>query len=118
MVRLVLHLFWGKLTSEIKNLKNEVINVKDEIMKMKAVKNRELGKQVEDRMKNASMPDKNRKKSQERKSLAAVNSKLNQLTHSSLMKFQPLSMGRVHFRFKGCWVVVFILFKFNRTFCM
>ena len=45
MVRLVLHLFWGKLTSEIKNLKNEVINVKDEIMKMKAVKNRELGKE-------------------------------------------------------------------------
>ena len=50
------------LTSEIKNLKNEVINVKDEMMKMKAVKKRELGKQLEDRMKNASMPDNNRKK--------------------------------------------------------
>ena len=49
----------------MKNLKSEVINLKDEIMKMKAAKDRELGKQVEGRMKNAPMPDKNRSKSRE-----------------------------------------------------
>ena len=49
----------------MKNLKSEVINLKDEIMKMKAAKDRELGKQVEGRMKNAPMPDNNRNKSRE-----------------------------------------------------
>ena len=47
----------------MKNLNSEVINLKD--MKMKAAKDRELGKQVEGRMKNAPMPDKNRSKSRE-----------------------------------------------------
>ena len=55
----------GEVGGEIKNLKSEVINLKDEIMKMKAAKDRELGKQVEGRMKNAPMPDKNRSKSRE-----------------------------------------------------
>ena len=50
---------------EMKNLKSEVINLKDEIMKAKAAKDRELGKQVEGRMKNAQMPDNNRNKSRE-----------------------------------------------------
>ena len=52
----------GKVGGEMKNLKSEVINLKDEIMKMKAAKDKELGKQVEGRMKNA---DKNRSKSRE-----------------------------------------------------
>ena len=55
----------GIFGGEIKNLKSEVINLKDEIMKMKAGKDRELGKQVEGRMKNASMPDNNRNNSRE-----------------------------------------------------
>ena len=38
----------GEMTGEMKNLKNAVINLKDEIMKMKAAKDRELGKQAED----------------------------------------------------------------------
>ena len=29
------------------------------------------------------------------------------LTHLFLMRFLPLSIGPVHFRFKGCWVVFF-----------
>ena len=52
----------GKVGGEMKNLKSEVINLKDEIMKMKAAKDKELGKQVEGRMKNA---DKNRSKYRE-----------------------------------------------------
>ena len=52
----------GKVGGEMKNLKSEVISLKDEIMKMKAAKDKELGKQVEGRMKNA---DKNRSKSRE-----------------------------------------------------
>ena len=55
----------GKLSGEMKNLKSEVIHLKDEIMKMKAGKDRELGKQVECRMRNESMPDNNRNKSRE-----------------------------------------------------
>ena len=55
----------GKLSGETKNLKSEVIHLKDEIMKMKAGKDRELGKQVECRMRNESMPDNNRNKSRE-----------------------------------------------------
>ena len=56
----------GEVGGEMKNLKSEVINLKDEIIKMKAVKDRELGKQVEGRMKNVTqcpMPDNNRNKS-------------------------------------------------------
>ena len=55
----------GKLSGEMKNLKSEVIHLKDEIMKMKAGKDRELGKQVECRMRNESMPANNRNKSRE-----------------------------------------------------
>ena len=55
----------GEVGGEMKNLKSEVIKLKDEIMKMKAAKDRELGKQVEGRMNNAPMPDKNRSKSRE-----------------------------------------------------
>ena len=55
----------GEVGDEMKNLKSEVINLKGEIMKMKAAKDRELGKQVEGRMKNAPMPDNNRNKSRE-----------------------------------------------------
>ena len=55
----------GELGGEMKNLKSEVINLKDEIMKMKAVKDRELEKQVEGRMKNAPMSNNNRNKSRE-----------------------------------------------------
>ena len=55
----------GKLSGEMKNLKSEVKHLKDEIMKMKAGKDRELGKQVECRMRNESMPDNNRNKSRE-----------------------------------------------------
>ena len=55
----------GEVGGEMKNLKSEVINLKDEIMKMKAAKDRELGKQVDGRMNNAPMPDKNRSKSRE-----------------------------------------------------
>ena len=55
----------GEVGGEMKKLKSEVINVKDEKMKMKAAKTRELGKQVEGRMKNAPMPDNNRNKSRE-----------------------------------------------------
>ena len=55
----------GKVGDEMKNLKSEVISLKDEIMKMKAAKDRELGKQVEGRMKNAPMPDNNKNKSRE-----------------------------------------------------
>ena len=55
----------GELSGEMKNLKCEVINLKDEIMNMKAAKDRELGKQVDGRMKNESMPDNNRNKSRE-----------------------------------------------------
>ena len=40
--------FFDEMTGDMKNLKNEVINLKDEIMKMKAAKDRELGKQAED----------------------------------------------------------------------
>ena len=54
---------------EMKNLKSEVINLEDEIMKVKAAKARELGKQVEGRMKNAQMPDNNRIKSRENETL-------------------------------------------------
>ena len=56
----------GEVGGEMKKLKSEVINVKDEIMKMKAAKDRELGKQVEGRMKNAPIPDNNRNKSREK----------------------------------------------------
>ena len=53
----------GEVGGEMKNLKSEVINLKDEIMNMKAGKDRELGKQVEGRMKNAYMLDNKRNKS-------------------------------------------------------
>ena len=49
----------------MKNLKSEVINLKDEIMKLKAAEDRELGKQLEGRMKNAPIPNNNRNKSRE-----------------------------------------------------
>ena len=52
-------------TGEMNNLKNEVISLKDEIVKMKTAKDRELGKQAEGRMKNASKPEKDRNKSRE-----------------------------------------------------
>ena len=55
----------GELGGEMNNLKSEVINLKDEIMKMKAGMDRELGKQVEGKLKNAPMPDNNRNKSRE-----------------------------------------------------
>ena len=55
----------GEAGSEMKNLKSEVISLKDEIIKMKAAKDRELGKQVEGRVKNAPMPDNIRNKSRE-----------------------------------------------------
>ena len=55
----------GEVGSEMKNLKSEVISLKDEIMKMKAAKDGELGKQVEGRMRNSPMPDNNRNKSRE-----------------------------------------------------
>ena len=55
----------GEVGGEMKNLKYEVIKLKDEIMKMKAAKDRELGKQVDGRMKNESMPDNNRNISRE-----------------------------------------------------
>ena len=55
----------GELSGAMKNLKCEVINLKDEIMNMKAAKDRDLGKQVDGRMKNESMPDNNRNKSRE-----------------------------------------------------
>ena len=32
-------------------------------------------------------------------------------------KIPLLSIGSVHFRFKGCWVVVFIFFIFDKTLC-
>ena len=48
------------MTGEMKNLKVEVIHLKYEIMKIKAAKDRELGKYVEGRMKNTSMPENNR----------------------------------------------------------
>ena len=44
----------------MRKLKNE-----DEIMKMKAAKGIELGKQVEGKMKNASLPENNRNKSRQ-----------------------------------------------------
>ena len=28
------------------------------------------------------------------------------LNHLCLMEFPPLSIGRIHFEFKGCWVVI------------
>ena len=36
------------MTGEMKNLKNDAINLKDEIMTTKAVKDRELEKQVDE----------------------------------------------------------------------
>ena len=53
----------GELGGETKNLKSAVINLKDNIMKMKAGKDRDLGKQVEGKMENAFVPDNNRNKS-------------------------------------------------------
>ena len=97
------------LTSEIKNLKNEVINVKDEMMKMKAVKKRELGKQLEDRMKNASMPDNNRKKSREKESGS------NEIKVESINPFKSngittLINGTSPFQFQGLLVNFFFSF--------
>ena len=61
----------GGMSNEVKSLKYEVITLKDEIVKMMAAKNRELGKQVVGRMKNASM-QRTTETSQGRMRLAAV----------------------------------------------
>ena len=53
----------GELIGKMMNLKNELINLIDEIIKMKAARDRELEKQTEGKMMNATMPEKNRNKS-------------------------------------------------------
>ena len=43
---------------------------------------------------------------------------MNLLTHLSQMEFPLLSIGQVHFRFKGCWVVFFIFIQIlKRALC-
>ena len=68
----------GEMSIDVKNLKNEVITLKDEIMKMMVAKDRELGKQVVSRMKNASMPENNGNTSREDET-SNSESKMNQL---------------------------------------
>ena len=84
---------------------------------MKAVKNRELGNRwrIEWRMHPCQITT---DKSQERRRLAAVKSKLNHLTHSSRMEFPTIINGTSLFPFQGLLGgSIYFLFKFNKTFC-